>query len=125
MKVVVGTMILGLAGLAAYAQDTPPAPKAAPAPAPVTMVAPALPGAPLDAKVIAELAATYNQMGGVKNSPFAAEEVNESVQVLADGNRITHSSTNKVYRNGEGRMRRDMQGGVMGGVMGTTFTVSG
>jgi len=118
MKILVGSLVLAVAGVAAFGQD----------PVPVTPVAPAAPvqvAGAADAKVIAELAAAANQLGGVKNAPFSADEVNESVQVLADGNRITHSSTNKVYRNGEGRMRRDMQGGMMGGVMGSTFTVGG
>lgn len=117
MRVLVGSMVVALAGVAAYGQQ---ATSATPARPPV----PAVAGAP-EARVIAELAASVNQLGGVKNSPFSADEINESVQVLADGNRITHSSTNKVFRNGEGRMRRDMPGGVMGGVMGSTFTLGG
>ncbi|MGE3465471.1 MAG: hypothetical protein AB7J13_00945 [Pyrinomonadaceae bacterium] len=57
----------------------------------------------------------------VKNSPFTADEVNESVQTLADGNRIVRSSTGKIYRNSEGRIRRDISGGV-GGMLGTTYS---
>jgi TonB family protein len=37
----------------------------------------------------------------------------ESVQTLGDGNRITHSSTAKLYRDGEGRTRREQ---TLGGV---------
>jgi hypothetical protein len=44
----------------------------------------------------------------VKGAPYAAESVTESVQVLADGNRITHKNTSNVYRDGEGRTRREM-----------------
>jgi hypothetical protein len=44
----------------------------------------------------------------VKNSPFSAEAVSESVQTLFDGNKITRSSTTKLYRNSEGRVRREM-----------------
>lgn len=40
-----------------------------------------------------------------KGAPYAAETSNESVQVLADGNRIVHKSTSKVYRDAEGRTR--------------------
>jgi TonB family protein len=43
----------------------------------------------------------------VKGAPYSAESVTESVQVLADGNRITHSSKASIYRDGEGRTRRD------------------
>src|SRR5689334_12256008 len=105
MRLFIGSMILVAAGAAAYGQTA------------VTPALPPMPAVPADAKVIAELATAVSQLGGVKNSPFSAEEVNESVQTLADGNRIVHNSTNKVYRNGEGRMRRDIQGGAMGGVL--------
>ena len=74
-----------------------------------------------DAKVIAEIAAGNEKM--VKNAPFSAEAVSESVQVLADGNRIVRSSTSKLYRNSEGRFRREMSGGA-GGVMGTFYGFS-
>jgi TonB family protein len=43
----------------------------------------------------------------VKGAPYSAEAVTESVQVLADGNRITRTSKSSVYRDGEGRTRRD------------------
>ncbi len=43
----------------------------------------------------------------VKGAPYSAESVTESVQVLADGNRITHSSKASIYRDSEGRTRRD------------------
>ena len=71
-----------------------------------------------EAKVIAEIAAGNEKL--VKNAPFSAEAVSESVQVLADGNRIVRSSTSKLYRNSEGRFRREMSGG-SGGVFGTYY----
>jgi TonB family protein len=43
----------------------------------------------------------------VKGAPYSAESVTESVQLLADGNRITHTSKASLYRDGEGRVRRD------------------
>lgn len=43
----------------------------------------------------------------VKGAPYSAEIVNESVQQLADGNRIVQRSTGRVYRDGEGRIRRE------------------
>lgn len=58
----------------------------------------------------------------VKGSPFSADAVNESVQVLADGNRIVRSSTNKLYRNSEGRFRREISGG-SGGALGSFYSV--
>jgi hypothetical protein len=61
--------------------------------------------------------------GVVKNSPFSADAVSESVQVLADGNRIVRSTTTKIYRNSEGRIRRELQGG-NGNVLGTVYFTS-
>ena len=72
------------------------------------------------ARVIAEVAAGNEKM--VKNSPFSAEAVSESVQTLADGNRIVRTSTTKLYRNSEGRFRREMAGG-SGALFGTDFGV--
>ena len=41
--------------------------------------------------------------------PYSADAVNEFVQVLADGNRISRSSTTKVFRDTEGRTRRETE----------------
>src|ERR1039458_2934741 len=43
----------------------------------------------------------------VRNSPYSADVVTESTQTLADGNRIRQTSNAKVYRDSEGRMRRE------------------
>ena len=43
----------------------------------------------------------------VKNAPFSAEIVTETTQALADGNRIKQSSTVRVYRDSDGRTRRE------------------
>lgn len=42
-----------------------------------------------------------------KGAPYMAESVTETVQVLADGNRIVNKQTGKEYRDSEGRMRHD------------------
>jgi hypothetical protein len=42
--------------------------------------------------------------------PYSAESVRESVQVLADGNRIVRRSVSRVYRDGKGRTRREELG---------------
>lgn len=39
--------------------------------------------------------------------PYSAEATTEAVQVLSDGNRINRRSTTRVYRDGEGRTRRE------------------
>jgi hypothetical protein len=43
----------------------------------------------------------------VKGVPFSAEAVTETVQTLGDGNRITNRITSSVYRDTEGRTRRE------------------
>src|SRR5262249_42895125 len=43
----------------------------------------------------------------VKGAPYSATVVTETVQLLADGNRIDHKNTASVYRDSEGRTRRE------------------
>ncbi len=43
----------------------------------------------------------------VKGAPYSAEIVTESIQVLADGNRIVRKNTGRVYRDSQGRTRRE------------------
>src|SRR2546421_353507 len=59
---------------------------------------------------------TEMSFGGkvVKGAPYTAEAVTESVQTLADGNRILHKTTAQVYRDSEGRTRRDQTIGAIG-----------
>jgi hypothetical protein len=43
----------------------------------------------------------------VKNAPYSADVVTESTHTLADGNHIRQSANSKVYRDSEGRTRRE------------------
>jgi hypothetical protein len=43
----------------------------------------------------------------VKGAPYSAEAVTETVQVLGDGNRIVRKSSSMLYRDSEGRERRE------------------
>ncbi|MFL6275598.1 MAG: hypothetical protein ACJ74G_10460 [Blastocatellia bacterium] len=43
----------------------------------------------------------------IKGAPYSAQAVSESIQTLSDGNRIVRRTTASVYRDGEGRTRRD------------------
>jgi len=43
----------------------------------------------------------------VKGAPYSATAVTETIQILADGNRIDHKNTATVYRDSEGRTRRE------------------
>lgn len=69
-------------------------------------------------KIIAEVASGSERV--VKGAPFSAEAVSESVQTLADGNRIVRSSTSKLYRSGDGRFRRESSG-ASGGMLGSFY----
>jgi hypothetical protein len=52
----------------------------------------------------------------VKGSPYSAQFSTENTQTLADGTRITRKSKGAVYRNGEGRTRREQALGALGPV---------
>jgi hypothetical protein len=43
----------------------------------------------------------------VTGAPYSAEAVTENTQVLGDGNQISHSSSVKLYRDSQGRERRE------------------
>lgn len=43
----------------------------------------------------------------VKGAPYSAETVTETIQTLGDGNRIVNRITSQVYRDSEGRTRRE------------------
>jgi hypothetical protein len=51
------------------------------------------------------------ELGGkvVKGAPYSAEAVTERTQALADGNRIVNKSSTKIFRDSEGRTRREQQ----------------
>lgn len=59
----------------------------------------------------ATLAFVTGEMGTtreiVKNAPYTAEAVSETVQVLADGNRIVRTSTTLLARDAQGRTRQE------------------
>ena len=59
----------------------------------------------------------------VKGAPYSGIEVTESTQMLADGTRIHNESQTKVYRDNEGRVRRETpdQVTIMDPVAGTTY----
>jgi hypothetical protein len=54
----------------------------------------------------------------VKGAPYQAEAVTEVVQTLADGNRIVRKTTAAVYRDGEGRTRREGHLAAIGPLLG-------
>ena len=50
----------------------------------------------------------------VKNAPYSAEAVTETTQRLADGNRIARKTNSTLYRDSEGRTRREETLGAIG-----------
>ncbi len=58
------------------------------------------------ARVATEIIAS-SSTAVVKGAPYSAEAISESVQILADGNKILHSNTTKMFRDSEGRTRRE------------------
>jgi hypothetical protein len=65
--------------------------------------------------------ATYVFVGGqlfngkpVKGQPYSAEAVNETTQTLGDGNKIVTRSSTMIYRDSEGRERREESMGRLG-----------
>ncbi len=50
----------------------------------------------------------------VKGQPYSADAVTETTQTLADGNRIVNRSSSAIYRDGEGRERREESIGKLG-----------
>ena len=70
-----------------------------------TMVAYPVLQAPLEKQRIEARAAVESRI--TTGAPYSAEAVNESLQVLSDGNRIARKTTTRVYRDSEGRTRRE------------------
>jgi hypothetical protein len=50
----------------------------------------------------------------VTGAPYSAQIVTETVQPFADGNSITHTSTSSVYRDSQGRTRREQNINIVG-----------
>ena len=71
--------------------------------------------------ITAATAGTFVFVGGqlfngkpVKGQPYSAEAVTETTQTLADGNRIVNRSSSTIYRDTEGRERREESIGKLG-----------
>jgi hypothetical protein len=45
----------------------------------------------------------------VTGAPFSAEAVSQTTQTLPDGNKIVHKTQTNLYRDGQGRVRREVQ----------------
>lgn len=99
-----------LAGSLVVRAQTPVSP-VAPTP-PVAPVPPAFPfGAGDD--VMMFVSSELGARSVTKGAPYAATAVNETRQVLNDGNRIERSSSIKLYRDSQGRTRQEQPGGAV------------
>jgi len=59
---------------------------------------------------IAMISSGYSVAGKlVTQAPYSAESITEMVQTLADGNRIVRTNTATIYRDSQGRTRREQQ----------------
>lgn len=70
--------------------------------------------------------AKFGMMGPpVKGAPYSADAVNEVTQTLADGTHINRQETYSIYRDGEGRIRRESgdQAWISDPVAGETYVL--
>ncbi len=103
---------------------TPPAPPAVPA-SPAFPLPPAVPAPPTPPDfgfaAIAQ-APTFEFIAAqpaflertVTGAPYSAETVSETTRILADGTRIKNENTSKIYRDSEGRVRKEQEFGHIG-----------
>ncbi len=108
--------IVSAAPLAAQqSQPAPPAPPVPPAP-------PAVPAPPSFGFAAIAQAPTFEFIAAqpaflertVTGAPYSAETVSETVRILADGTRIKNENTSKIYRDSEGRVRKEQSFGHIG-----------
>ena len=118
--------VLSLGG-SVFAQDAPPPPdKPGQKPGEVIIFerqiegtrgvrVPALPGHPIGDDTVIFLSSEMSFDGKVvKGAPYSAQAITESTRSLGDGNRIKHKNSATVYRDSEGRTRRDQELGAVG-----------
>jgi hypothetical protein len=109
-------------GVSALAQDKQPQERPAPRPGDVLVFERELgpspgvrvPGPPLGDDTLVFLSS--ESIGGkvVKGAPYSAQAMTETTRTLGDGNRIKRKTSASVYRDGEGRTRRDQELGAVG-----------
>lgn len=72
----------------------------------VMVTQPGQPPASLE-KQLVEVARATVESRITPGAPYSADAVTESVQVLSDGNRIAKKASTRIYRDSEGRTRRE------------------
>ncbi len=99
-RFVVGSMFVTLLTVSAWAQEAPQETRfrvAADGKAQIEM-----------SKAVG--AGAWVELKTVKGAPYAAISESETVQMLTDGNRIRNKTTTHIYRDSEGRTRREVVG---------------
>jgi len=113
----IGTVALAILamGLEGLAQTAPPPPDG-----PIGMTAIQAPGAPLPPPPGGPFMMKFSGFEDsfdskvVTGAPYSADAVTERTQVLADGNRIAQKTAGHVYRDNQGRTRREQTIGAIG-----------
>lgn len=104
-QILITVMALGLAGPAAA---QPPAGMLVAAQDPAKIAAEQQAAAKREQQVVGEVRFRAAVEATItKSAPYSAEAITESVQVLPDGNRINRKLVTRVYRDAEGRTRRE------------------
>ena len=105
-SLILGCLLVLYAGIAGAQQAPPPSPHAAG----MLQAGPEgeLPPPPFGERM--ELLGFGGMHGGkvVTGAPFSAVAVSETTQTLADGNHITRKTQSNVFRDSEGRVRREI-----------------
>ena len=117
ISIFAGALVMGVllsSGLVAFGQQKEPAPKVQPE-VRVTTVTPQ--GEKPPTSTFSFVSSEFAFDGRpIKGSPYSAEAVTETTQILGDGNRIVNRSTANLYRDSEGRTRREQTLRAIGGV---------
>jgi hypothetical protein len=96
----------------AFAQPTPPTPPTPPAAPESPRLGPDMQGRMLGGAMRHDLlfvaGTQLEQERIVQGAPYCADAVHESVQVLADGNRIVQKQSSRQCRDGQGRTRQEV-----------------
>src|ERR687885_1082443 len=90
-------------GIGPFAQEGPPPPPPPPQ------------GPPMGDNTMIFVSSEVNFDGKVvKGAPYSAQAITETTRTLADGNKIRNKTTASIYRDGEGRTRREQELGAVG-----------
>jgi hypothetical protein len=94
-------------GLPAIASAQPEGGVVATPPDEVFFIANGAPVMPIGGRI--DVLSSFGAVPGerVQDKPYSASSITESVQILADGNKITHRNESRVYRDSAGRTRRE------------------